>query len=52
MNKRQIKKEFSDNIFGVKYSKLDEGQKDIINDEYNGMMDIMKDMFPDNFKKK
>lgn len=51
MAKRQIKNELSNDIFGAKYSKLDEGQKESINDEYNGMIEIMREMFP-NLKKK
>lgn len=51
MAKRQIKNELSNDIFGAKYSKLDEGQKESINDEYNGMIEIMSEMFP-NLKKK
>jgi len=51
MAKRQIKNELANNIFGTKYSKLDEGKKESINDEFNGMMEIMNEMFP-NLKKK
>lgn len=51
MAKRQIKNELANNIFGTKYSKLDEGQKESINDEYNGMIEIMHEMFP-NLKNK
>lgn len=51
MAKRQIKNELAKNIFGVKYMQLDEGQRESINDEYNGMIEIMHEMFP-NLKKK
>jgi len=51
MAKRQIKNELANDIFGTKYSKLDEGEKESINDEYNGMMDIMREMFPNSKKK-
>jgi len=51
MAKRQIKNELSNDIFGAKYSQLDEGQKESINDEFNGMVEIMREMFP-NLKKK
>jgi hypothetical protein len=51
MAKRQIKNELANDIFGAKYSQLDEGQKEFINDEHNGMIEIMHEMFP-NLKKK
>ena len=45
MAKRQIKNELSNDIFGAKYSQLDEGQKECINDEFNGMVELMREMF-------
>ena len=51
MAKRQIKNELSTDIYGAKYSKLDEGQKEFIKDEYNGMMEIMREMFPNSTKR-
>ena len=51
MTKKQIKNELANDILGAKYSKLNEGEKESINDEYNGMIEIMNEMFP-NLKKK
>ena len=43
---RKIKNELASDVLGKKYSRLDEGEKEFINDEFNGMMEIMKEMFP------
>tara|TARA_R100001224_G_scaffold75040_2_gene46158 strand:- start:64 stop:219 length:156 start_codon:yes stop_codon:yes gene_type:complete len=51
MRKTQIKSELSQGVYGIKYSRLDEGQKEFIKDEYEGMISIMHEMFP-NLKKK
>ena len=44
---KEIKNELAYGIYGKKYSQLDEYEQDGINDEFNGMMELMKQMFPD-----
>ena len=44
---KKIKNELAYDIYGKKYSQLDEYEKDGINDEFNGMMELMKEMCSD-----
>lgn len=51
MRKTQLKNEFSQDIYGVKYSKLDEGQKEFVNDELSGLISFVKEMEEERKKK-
>ncbi len=42
MTNRQLQNELSKSTLGVKYSKLDEYQQDVINENLQGLKELMK----------
>jgi len=43
---KRIKKELAYDIYGKKYSQLDEYEQDGINEELKGIRELMNEMFP------
>lgn len=43
---QRLKNELSNNIYGKKYSQLNEYEQDGINEELKGMRELMNEMFP------
>ena len=45
MTKRQLKNELSESTTGVKYSKLDEYDQSLVDENIQGMEEMMKEWF-------
>ena len=45
MTKRQLQNELSESTTGVKYSKLDEYDQSLVDENIKGMEDMMKEWF-------